>query len=74
MLKNESAQNLTKPTPLRPSRLPDFGHIFTSSNRLRMRKILHSIQKPKQEKKGDDYIVRTIPRGRMTVQAMRPYK
>jgi hypothetical protein len=25
MLKNESAQNATKPAPLRPSRLPDSG-------------------------------------------------
>ena len=29
MLKNESAWNPTKPTPLRLSRLPDFGGIFT---------------------------------------------
>jgi hypothetical protein len=50
MLKNESAQNLTKPTPLRPSRLPDSGGIFTLSNGLRMRKLSRSDRKPKQVK------------------------
>ena len=50
MLKNESAQNPTKPVPLRPSRLPDSGGIFTLSNRLRMRKLSHSDWKPKQVK------------------------
>jgi hypothetical protein len=50
-LKNESAQNLTKPMPLHLSHLPDSGHIFTSSNGLCMRKISHSVRKPKQEKK-----------------------
>jgi hypothetical protein len=29
MLKNESARNVTKPVPLRSTRLPDFGGIFT---------------------------------------------
>jgi hypothetical protein len=51
MLKNESAQNPTKPVPLRLSRLPDSGGIFTSSNGLRMSKISHSVQKVKQAKK-----------------------
>jgi hypothetical protein len=50
MLKNESAQNLTKPMPLRPSRLPDSGGIFTLSNGLRMRKLSRSDRKPKQVK------------------------
>jgi hypothetical protein len=50
MLKNESAQNPTKPTPLRPSRLPDSGGIFTLSNGLRMRKLSRSDRKPKQVK------------------------
>jgi hypothetical protein len=50
MLKNESAQNPTKPTPLRPSRLPDSGSIFTLSNKLRMRKLSRSDRKPKQVK------------------------
>jgi hypothetical protein len=52
MLKNESAQgNLTKPTPLRPSRLPDSGGIFTLSNGVRMEKISCSDRKVKQAKK-----------------------
>jgi hypothetical protein len=50
MLKNESAQNPTKPTPLRLSRLLDSGGIFTLSNRLRMRKLSRSDRKPKQVK------------------------
>jgi hypothetical protein len=50
MLKNESSRNPTKPTPLRPARLPDFGGIFTLSNRLRMRKLSRSDRKPKQVK------------------------
>jgi hypothetical protein len=74
MLKNESARNPTKPVPLRLSRLPDSGHIFTSSNGLRMRKISRSVRKPKQAKKGDDCTVRTVPRGMLTVQAVRPYR
>jgi hypothetical protein len=51
MLKNESAQNATKPVPLRLSRLPDSRNIFTSSNGLRMRKISRSVRKGKQAKK-----------------------
>jgi hypothetical protein len=51
MLKNESAQNATKPMPLRQSRLPDSGGIFTLSNELRMEKISHSVRKVKQAKK-----------------------
>jgi hypothetical protein len=51
MLKNEGARNPTKPMPLRLSRLPDSGHIFTSSNGLRMRNISRSVQKPKHGKK-----------------------
>jgi hypothetical protein len=50
MLKNESARNATKPVPLRPSRLPDSGGIFTSSNEVRMEKISRSVQKVKQGK------------------------
>ena len=52
MIKNESAQNMTKPTPLRLSRLPDSGGIFTLSNGLRMEKISRSVRKVKQVKKG----------------------
>jgi hypothetical protein len=44
MLKNESARNVTKPMPLRLSRLPDSGGIFTLSNGLRMEKISRSVQ------------------------------
>jgi hypothetical protein len=51
MLKNESAQNPTKPTPLCLSRLPDSGGIFTLSNGVRMKKISHSDRKVKQAKK-----------------------
>jgi len=50
MLKNESAQNPTKPTPLRPSCLPNSDGIFTLSNGLRMRKLSRSDRKPKQVK------------------------
>jgi hypothetical protein len=52
MLKNESAQNAMKPVPLRPSHLPDFGGIFTSSNGIHMQKISRSVRKVKQAKKG----------------------
>jgi hypothetical protein len=60
MLKNESARNVTKPVPLRPSHLPDSGGIFTSSNGVRMEKISRSVRKVKQAKKGDDCTVRTV--------------
>ena len=50
MLKNESAQNPTKPIPLRMSRLPDSGSIFTLSNGLCMRNLSRSDRKPKQVK------------------------
>jgi hypothetical protein len=59
MLKNESARNTTKLAPLRPSRHPDFGGIFTSSNGLHMRKISRSFRKGKQVKKKDDCTVHT---------------
>jgi hypothetical protein len=48
MLKNESARNPTKPTPLRPARLPDFDGIIFMSNGVRMKKILHSVRQAKQ--------------------------
>jgi hypothetical protein len=50
MLKNESARNPTKPTPLRPARLLDSGGIFTLSNGLHMQKLSCSDWKPKQVK------------------------
>jgi hypothetical protein len=53
MLKNESAQNSTKPTPLRPARLPDSGGIFTFSNGVRMENISRSVRRAKQEKIWD---------------------
>jgi hypothetical protein len=59
MLKNESARNLTKPTPLRPARLPDSGGIIFMSNGVRMEKISRSDQKVKQAKKNVDWAVRT---------------
>jgi hypothetical protein len=60
MLKNESDWNATKPVPLRPSRLPDSGGIFTLSNGVRMEKILHSVRKVKQAKKIAHCVVRTV--------------
>jgi hypothetical protein len=60
MLKNESSRNTTKPVPLRPSRLPDSGGIFTSSNRVHMENISRSVRKVKQGKKGDDCTVRIV--------------
>jgi hypothetical protein len=53
MLKNESARNLTKPTPLRPARLPDSGGIIFIANGVRMKKILHSVRRAKQAKFWD---------------------
>jgi hypothetical protein len=50
MLKNESSRNSTKPTPLRPDRLPDSGGIIFSSNRVRMEKISHSVRQAKHAK------------------------
>jgi hypothetical protein len=50
-----------KSVPLRPSRLPDSGGIFTLSNRLSMEKISRSVRQAKQAKKIDaDCIVRTV--------------
>jgi hypothetical protein len=48
--KFQSAQNATKPVPLRPSHLPDSDDIFTLSNGLRMEKILRSVRQVKQAK------------------------
>jgi hypothetical protein len=50
MIKNENAQNPTKPTPLRSSRLPNSDGIFTLSNGLHMQKLSHSDRKLKQVK------------------------
>jgi hypothetical protein len=62
MLKNESARNPTKPTPLRPARLPDSGGIIFMSNGVCMKKISHSVRKVKQGKKYVDWAVRTVTR------------
>jgi hypothetical protein len=50
MLKNESARNLTKPTPLCPSRLPDSDGIIFLSNGVCMEKISHFVCQAKQAK------------------------
>jgi hypothetical protein len=50
MLKNQSSQNWMKPTPLRPARSPDSGHIFTFSNGRCMRELSYSDRFPKQAK------------------------
>jgi hypothetical protein len=42
-----------KIVPLRPSRLPESGGIFTLSNGLRMEKISRSVRQAKQAKKFD---------------------
>ena len=51
MLKNESARNPTKPTPLRPDRLPNSGGIIFMSNGVHMEKISRFDRKVKQVKK-----------------------
>jgi len=60
MLKNESARNAKKHVPLRLSRLPDSGGIFTLSNGLCMEKISHSVRKVKQAKNIVDCAVHTV--------------
>jgi hypothetical protein len=68
MLKNESAQNLTKPIPLRPARLPDFGGIIFLSNGVHMKKISHSVHQAKQAKFWMLTVpVRTVRTGHMSV-------
>jgi hypothetical protein len=71
MLKNESARNLTKPTPLRPSRLPDSGGIIFMSNGVRMEKISHSVRQAKQAKFWMLTVpVRTVRTGHVSVRTM----
>jgi hypothetical protein len=50
LLNFQSARNATKTVPLRPSRLPDSGGIFTLSNGRRMEKISRSVRQAKQAK------------------------
>jgi hypothetical protein len=69
MLKNESARNPTKPTPLRPSRLPDSGGIIFLSNGVRMEKISHSVRQAKQAKFWMLTVpVRTVRTGHVSVR------
>jgi hypothetical protein len=71
MLKNESARNPTKPTPLRPSRLPDSGGIIFMSNGVRMEKISHSVRQAKQAKFWMLTVpVRTVRTGHVSVRTM----
>jgi hypothetical protein len=51
LLKFQSVQNAMKTMPLRSSRLPDFGGIFTFANGVRMEKISRSVRRAKQVKK-----------------------
>jgi hypothetical protein len=46
----QSAQNATKQVPLRPSRLPNSGGIFTLSNGLHMEKISRYVRQVKHAK------------------------
>jgi hypothetical protein len=51
LLNFQSARNAMKMVPLRPSRLPDSGGIFTFTNGVRMEKISRSVRRAKQAKK-----------------------
>jgi hypothetical protein len=51
MLNFQSARNATKMVPLRPSRCPNSGGIFTSANGVRMEKLSRFVHRDKQEKK-----------------------
>jgi hypothetical protein len=50
MLNFQSARNATKMVPLRPSRSPDSGGIFTFANGVRMEKLSPSVRRAKQGK------------------------
>jgi hypothetical protein len=50
LLNFQSARNATKIVPLRPSRLPDSGGIFTFANGVRMEEISRSVRQAKQAK------------------------
>jgi hypothetical protein len=50
LLNFQSARNVTKIVPLRPSRLPDSGGIFTFANRVCMEEISRSVRQAKQAK------------------------
>jgi hypothetical protein len=53
LLNFQSARNATKTVPLRPSRLPDSGGIFTFANGVRMEEISRSDRQAKQGKIWD---------------------
>jgi hypothetical protein len=60
LLNFQSARNATKMVPLRPSRSPDSGGIFTFANGVRMEKLSRSVRRAKQGKKNDaDWAGRT---------------
>jgi hypothetical protein len=59
MLNFQSARNATKTVPLRPSRSPDSGGIFTFANGVRMEKLSRSVRRAKQVKKCADWAGRT---------------
>jgi len=64
LLNFQSARNATKIVPLRLSRLPDSGGIFTFSNEVRMEKISRSVRQAKQAKFLDvDYTCPYNPYG-----------
>jgi hypothetical protein len=65
LLNFQSARNATKTVPLRLSRLPDSGGIFTLSNGRRMEKISRSVRQAKQAKS----LMLTVPV--RTVQSVR---
>jgi hypothetical protein len=50
LLNFQSARIAMKMVPLRPSRLPDSGGIFTFANGVRMEKLSRSVRRAKQAK------------------------
>jgi hypothetical protein len=64
MLNFQSARNATKTVPLRPSRSPDSGGIFTFANGVRMEKLSRSVRRAKQVKKVMLTGQAVLPRGR----------
>ena len=59
MLNFQSSRNATKTVPLRLSRSPDSGGIFTFANGVRMEKLLRSVRQAKQAKFYADWAGRT---------------
>jgi hypothetical protein len=75
MLNFQSARNATKMVPLRPSRSPDSGGIFTFANGVRMEKLSRSVRRAKQVKKKNDadWAGRTATWQGRTVLTWHPY-